>query len=92
MAEYTYTVTVASGNLYGGVTGSVFYLNGARNSTGPVTVSWVEGGTLRFDQSDASNDNHPLIFSTNTNTNQKVGTPLPPSKKCPGTKARTISF
>ena len=68
MAEYTYTVTVASGNLYGGGTGNVFYLNGSRNSTGPGTVSWVEGGTLRFDQSDASNDNHPLIFSTNTNT------------------------
>ena len=68
MAEYTYTVTVASGNLYGGGTGNVFYLNGARNSTGPGTVSWVEGGTLRFDQSASSNDNHPLIFSTNTNT------------------------
>jgi len=68
MAEYTYTVTVASGNLYGGGTGNVFYLNGARNSTGPGTVSWVEGGTLRFDQSDATNDNHPLIFSTNTYT------------------------
>jgi len=68
MAEYTYTVTVASGNLYGGGTGNVFYLNGARNSTGPGTVSWVEGGTLRFDQSEATNDNHPLIFSTNTST------------------------
>tara|TARA_A100001201_G_scaffold23196_7_gene26324 strand:- start:1762 stop:3129 length:1368 start_codon:yes stop_codon:yes gene_type:complete len=68
MAEYTYTVTVASGNLYGGGTGNVFYLNGARNSTGPGTINWVEGGTLRFDQSASSNDNHPLIFSTNTST------------------------
>lgn len=68
MAEYTYTVTVASGNLYGGGTGNVFYLNGSRNSTGPGTVNWVEGGTLRFDQSDGTNDNHPLIFSTNTTT------------------------
>jgi|TARA_R100001463_G_scaffold25274_2_gene60008 hypothetical protein len=68
MAEYTYTVTVASGNLYGGGTGNVYFLNGARNSTGPGTVSWVEGGTLRFDQSGSSNDNHPLIFSTNTST------------------------
>ena len=68
MAEYTYTVTVASGNLYGGGTGNVFYLNGARNSTGPGTVSWVQGGTLRFDQSEGTNDNHPLIFSTNTDT------------------------
>tara|TARA_Y100000004_G_scaffold46825_1_gene51453 strand:+ start:2134 stop:3600 length:1467 start_codon:yes stop_codon:yes gene_type:complete len=68
MAELTYTVTVASGNLYGGGTGNVFYLDGARNSTGPGTVSWVSGATLRFDQSDASNNNHPLIFSTNTST------------------------
>jgi len=68
MAEYTYTVTVASGNLYGGGTGNVFYLDGARNSTGPGTVNWVNGGTLRFEQSDASNNNHPLVFSTNTST------------------------
>jgi len=70
MAEYTYTVTVASGNLYGGGTGNVFYLDGARNSTGPGTVNWVEGGTLRFEQSDASNNNHPLIFSTTTSRDQ----------------------
>ena len=31
MAEFTYTVTVASGSLYGGGTGNVFYLDGARN-------------------------------------------------------------
>jgi len=68
MAEYTYTVTVASGNLFTGGTGNVFYLDGVRNSTGPGTVTWVEGGTLRFDQSAASNDGHPLIFSTNTST------------------------
>jgi len=68
MANYTYTVTVASGNLYGGGTGNVFYLNGARNSTGPGTVTWVNGATLRFEQSDNSNDNHPLVFSTNLNT------------------------
>lgn len=68
MAELTYTVTVASGNLYGGGTGNVFYLDGARNSTGPGTVNWVEGGTLRFDQSEGTNDNHPLVFSTNTST------------------------
>ena len=68
MAIKTYTVTVASGSLYGGGTGNVFYLDGARNSTGPGTVSWVAGATLRFDQSASSNDNHPLIFSTNTST------------------------
>ncbi len=66
MANKTYTVTVASGSLYGGGTGNVFYLDGARNSTGPGTVSWVADSTLRFDQSEATNDNHPLIFSSNT--------------------------
>ena len=68
MAELTYTVTVASGNLYGGGTGNVFYLDGVRNSTGPGTVSWVKDATLRFDQSASSNNNHPLVFSTNTST------------------------
>ena len=68
MAIQTYTVTVASGSLYGGGTGNVFYLDGARNSTGPGTVSWVNGATLRFDQSEGTNDGHPLIFSTNTST------------------------
>ncbi len=70
MAELTYTVTVASGNLYGGGTGNVYYLDGARNSTGPGTVSWVQGATLRFEQSDASNNGHPLIFSTTTSRDQ----------------------
>jgi len=65
MANKTYTVTVASGNLYGGGVGNVFYLDGARNATGPGTVSWVADSTLRFEQSDSSNNNHPLIFSTN---------------------------
>ena len=68
MADKTYTVTVASGNLYGGGTGNVFYLDGVRNATGPGTVIWVPGATLRFEQSDGTNDNHPLIFSTNTST------------------------
>ena len=70
MATYTYTVTVASGNLYGGGTGNVYYLDGVRNSTGPGTVNWVQDGTLRFEQSASSNDNHTLIFSTTTSKDQ----------------------
>ena len=70
MADKTYIVTVASGSLYGGGTGNVYYLDGARNATGPGTVSWVNGGTLLFEQSDASNNNHPLIFSTTTSKDQ----------------------
>ena len=62
MANKTYTVTVASGDLYGGGTGNVFYLDGARNATGPGTIDWVADATLRFEQSESSNNNHPLIF------------------------------
>jgi len=68
MASKIYTVTVASGNAYPSGTGNVFYLDGVRNSTGPGTVDWVAGATIRFDQSAASNDFHPLVFSTNTST------------------------
>ena len=64
----TYDVTVASGSLYGGGTGNVFYLDGVRNATGPGTVSWVAGSVIRFDQTASTNDGHPLIFSTNTST------------------------
>ena len=70
MANKTYTVTVASGSLYGGGTGNVFYLDGVRNATGPGTVDWVADSTLRFDQSAGTNDNHPLIFSTTTSKDQ----------------------
>lgn len=70
MANKTYTVTVASGSLYGGGTGNVFYLDGVRNATGPGTVNWVADSTLRFDQSAGTNDNHPLIFSTTTSKDQ----------------------
>ena len=68
MASKIYTVTVATGSSYGGGTGNVFYLDGVRNATGPGTVEWVAGATIRFNQSDGTNDNHPLIFSTNTST------------------------
>jgi hypothetical protein len=70
MADKSYTVTVASGNLYGGGTGNVFYLDGLRNSTGPGTIDWVPDSSLRFEQSNASNNNHPLIFSTTTSKDQ----------------------
>ena len=68
MASITYSVTVASGNLYGGGTGSAFYINGVRNASGPGTFNWNADTVLRFDQSNSSNDNHPLIFSTTTAT------------------------
>jgi len=70
MADLTYTVTVASGTLYiTGGTGNVYYLDGARN----MDVKWVKGATIRFEQSDSSNNNHPLLFTTSTsNPNSNI--------------------
>ena len=64
----TYKITVASGNLHGGGTGNVYYIDGARNSAGPGNFNWNDDTVLRFDQSDSSNDGHPLLFSTSTVT------------------------
>lgn len=67
MANRTVTVTVASGTLYVvGGTGNSFYIDGTR--PGDFTVDWVEDGTIRFEQSDSSNDGHPLIFSTSNSS------------------------
>ena len=68
MAFKTYTVTVATGSRYGGGTGNVFYLDGVRT----MDVDVVGGLTYAFNQDDASNDNHPLIFSTNTGTSGAI--------------------
>jgi len=73
MADKTYTVTVATGPTYpSGSSGNVYYLDGTRPSD--YNVAWPEGATLRFEQSDATNDNHPLIFSTNTSTSGMFST------------------
>jgi len=61
--NYTsYSVTVATGtNSYG--YGNKYYING----TVSPTLSLSEGNIYRFDQSDSSNSNHPLRFSTTAN-------------------------
>ena len=70
MADKTYTVTVATGNRYpsGSGTGSVYYLDGVRD----LDITWIQGATLRFNQDDSSNDNHPLLF-TNDSSNPNSG-------------------
>ena len=70
MADKTYTVTVASGTLYpsGTGTGSVYYLDGVRD----LDITWTQGATLRFNQDDATNDGHPLLF-TNDSSNPNSG-------------------
>ena len=57
-ATETYTVTVASGALYGGGTGNVFYLNGLSNPP----IQLLKGHTYIFDQADSSNSGHPFHF------------------------------
>ena len=64
MADKTYNVTVATGETYTGGTGNVYFFDSVRY----LSFKWVPGATLRLDQSDATNDNHPLIFSTTTST------------------------
>ena len=68
MAESTITVTVATGTQYlVGGSGNVYYFDGSR--PGSFTFPWVQGATVRLDQSASSNDNHPLIFTTSNSTN-----------------------
>ena len=55
---YSYTVTVQSTSC-----GNRYFINGVQQET----LSLVEGRTYRFDQSDSSNLNHPLRFSTTSN-------------------------
>ena len=62
MADKTYNVTVSTGETYSGGSGNVYFFDGIRY----LSFKWVPGATLRLDQSDATNDNHPLVFSTTT--------------------------
>ena len=64
MADKTYNVTVATGETYTGGSGNVYFFDSVRY----LSFKWVPGATLRLDQSDSSNNFHPLIFSTTTST------------------------
>ena len=69
--DRTYTVTVVGGN----PSNHPYYNQGSSNkygidgstATADVTLTLVEEGTFRFDQSDSSNSGHPLRFSTTAN-------------------------
>ena len=53
------TVTVASGTLYGGGTGNIFYFDGVANPT----LTLIRGTSYSFNLSDSSVSGHPLIFT-----------------------------
>lgn len=65
----TYAVTVASGTLYGGGSGNVFYLDGSGNPA----LTLVRGNTYIFDQSDSSNAGHPLAFKDGSDNSYTTG-------------------
>lgn len=62
----TFTVTVVSGNPsnhpYYNQGSTNKYAIGGSTATSDVTLTMYEGNTYRFDQSDASNDGHPINF------------------------------
>ncbi len=60
-AEVTHTVTVAGGK---------FVIGGVSQAT----LSLIEGGTYKFDQSDSSNGTHPFKFSQTSNGTWNRGT------------------
>jgi len=68
MADTTITVTVGTGTEYlVGGSGNIFLFNGSQPSS--FTFPWVQSATVRLDQSESTNNSHPLIFSTSNSTN-----------------------
>ena len=67
MANLTVTIAVSTGTQYQtGSTGSIYTFDGSQPTS--YTFPWVNGGTVRLDQSGSTNDGHPLIFSTSNST------------------------
>ena len=67
MANLTVTVAVATGTQYQvGGSGNVFTFDGSQPAS--YTFPWVNGATVRLEQSGSTNDGHPLIFSTSNST------------------------
>jgi hypothetical protein len=77
MADTTFTVTVGTGTTFrAGGTGNVYFINGAQPTTDPSSTNyklpWVAGATIRLDQSDSTNNNHPLLFTNSDSLNTSI--------------------
>tara|TARA_Y100001937_G_scaffold101071_1_gene138564 strand:+ start:5230 stop:7092 length:1863 start_codon:yes stop_codon:yes gene_type:complete len=73
----TYTVTVVGGNpanhpQYNVGSSNKYAINGS-TATDDVALTFIKGNIYRFDQSDASNLNHPFNFSTTANGTHNGG-------------------
>ena len=75
----TYTVTVISGQ---------FYLDGIQSPA----IQLLEGYKYKFDQSDASNSNHPLKFSTTSNGTHGGGSAYTTGVSSTGTVGSSGAF
>ena len=86
-ATETFTVTVASGALYGGGgTGNVFYLNGLSNPP----IQLLKGHTYIFDQSDSTNSGHPLHFKNTGGSQYTSGVTVTGSAGSAGAKVTIV--
>ena len=77
MADTTFTVTVGTGTTFrAGGTGNVYFINGAQPTTDPSSTNyklpWVAGATIRLDQSNYTNNNHPLLFTNSDSLNTSI--------------------